>query len=709
MVLEGQELAASADFIISGLRLKKYCTSVPEQGISMSGILSEAAEKIPDLHQCSDSIFKEINSDGTVKEDHPLLKSARAKIATLHKKISRISSDFISDDKGIWQNTVPSQRDGRIVLPLKTNYRGRVKGLVHEFSSSGATVYIEPFELVELNNQMSYEQNQLAQKVNKIYRSLTEKLNDSFQDFLFLIDTVSEIDSYYARAVHSIRNRCVRPVEIERGITINQGRHPALGSKAVPITISIKPEIKTLIITGPNAGGKTVTLKTCGIFILMNQFALELPAEEGTEIGLYTDIIADIGDDQSIEESLSTFSGHMKRISEILRKSDNRTMVLLDELGSGTDPVQGSAIASSVLEELLGRNVTTVVTTHHSAVKRFGYTRSGAANASVEFDSETMKPTYRIIEGVPGESHAVEIALSCGIDRRIIESAKKLIDDGDSSVESMIAELERRQREFLVKEKEQKDREAKFNEVRKKKDLEILKLRQQNMILKESEFGELKSFVHRTRSDLENLVRELREGEITREKNLKVKSFIETMSGVLEDEKIKLYSEKDSVDNAETGTGVSHVLNIELAEGMQILNRKTRKKGVLIEKRKNDEWIASFGNIKLNVKVKDIEPLAVDKKTENKISVASSGFDIKASFELDIRGMRVEEARDALERQLDGAILSSLNEFSVIHGLGDGILQKFVHDFLKKNRNVKEIFFSDAESGGFGKTIVKLK
>ena len=702
-VLEGIQLADSAEYLKSAERIKSFCLKDYDQ-VLLSGALGEEADKLPDLLEYSKVIYREINPDGSVKDNHPLLKEARARIAGLHGKINRVTSGYMNDNREIWQAAASTQRDGRIVLPLKSNYRGRVKGLVHEVSSSGATVFIEPFDLVDLNNDMAYEQNMLKQQVSRIYRSLTDKLREAGENFRYLFERISFIDSWYARASYSLRNNCIRPEHIERGIIIKNGRHPLLGKAAVPISLSFDNSISILIITGPNAGGKTVTLKTCGIFVLMNQFACELPAEEGTSISVYEDIFADIGDDQSIEESLSTFSGHMKRISEVVNNCRDNSLVLLDELGSGTDPTQGSAIAMAVLEHLRQEGISTIVTTHHAAVKNFGYTHKGAVNASVAFDAETMKPTYRIIEGVPGESHAIEIAQSMGLPSSIIDSAGGYLDNGNATVSEMIRELENRQYQIIERDRKLAEEEKRNIEDRRKLELTKLKLKQAEYQMNQQDYSRLKSFVRDSRKELENLVRELREGEITKEKTKKVKEHIAVLNDKLDEEQLK--SEKLEQELAENNRS-DETGDLNFEEGMEVLYLKNKKNGMLLEKRKGAKWLVAFGNIKLTIDESDLKPLK-KRKTEKILSANKSGFSVKAAFELDLRGMRVYEAEEALTRQIDAALLSGLSDFSIIHGLGEGVLQKTVHDFLKTCGSVKSYDYSDPEHGGFGKTVVRL-
>ncbi len=703
-VLEGLELADTAAFIMSSLLMKKFCLRDIED-IRLSGRLRDEAELISELTEYSDAILKELNPDGSVKENHPLLRSARSRIAALHKQINRISSGYLNENRDIWQSTIPSQRDGRTVLALKTNFRGRIKGLVHELSSSGATVFIEPFELVELNNDITYEHSQLNQQIIKIYRGLTEGLREAAEVFEKLVEQVYLLDTYYARAQYSNRNNCIRPLEAGSGMKIIKGRHPLLDDKAVPISLDYSDNIIILIITGPNAGGKTVTLKTCGLFVLMNQFACELPADEGTAVSLYDNIFADIGDDQSIEESLSTFSGHMTRISAIIREAGTESLILLDELGSGTDPSQGSAIAMGVLEYFRKNGISTIVTTHHAAVKNFGYTHEGAVNASVAFDSVTMKPTYEIVQGVPGESHAIEIAQSCGLSGDIIKNAEDYMENGDATVSGMIKELESRQYELIGRDRKLKEAEIELREERRKQDLLRLRLRQAEYNQKTSEYGELKRYIGDSRKMLENLVRELREGEISREKTLKVKDFLASFNEKLNDVKQGLDVDGKELVEIKTESVSAEELG-EFKAGMPVRYTKTNKEGTLVERRKNGQWIVAFGNVRLNIAEDELVPLK--KKKEKRVKISASGFNATPAFELDLRGMRVYEAENAVIKQIDSALLAGIAEFSVIHGLGEGILQKTVHDFLRSCGSVKEFYFSDPEQGGFGKTIVKL-
>ena len=598
-------------------------------------------------------------------------------------------------------------KEGRIVLPLKSNFKGRVKGLIHEVSQSGATVFIEPFDLVTLNNELTMEHNKLNQIVTQIYVKLGNKLRECSYQLEEMVKNVSFIDSWYARAAYSIRHNCIRPMTGEDEIIIKGGRHPLLGEKAVPISISFSSNTNTLIITGPNAGGKTVTLKTCGLFTLLNQLACEIPAEEGTTLSIFNNVLADIGDEQSIEESLSTFSGHIKRIANIIKTANQKSLVLLDELGSGTDPSQGAAIAMGILENLREKGIKTIITSHHTAVKNYGYTHKGVKNASVAFDTKTMKPSYKIIDGVPGESHAIEIAQSNGLQDVIIKKANSFLESGNTKISEMIKELEARHYRIMEKEKTLSENEKTMIEMQRRLELQKLRLKQEKYEIKARDYSYFKKFILDSRKELENLVRELREGEITKEKTAKVKKHITKLNNELNTEREKIELEGDEVAQLSLSND-NNAKPQDFKIGCNVKYKINNKTGILLEKRKKNQWLVAFGNIKLTIKEKE---LMLIESNENKIQkeINYGGFSTKTVLELDLRGMRVYEAESELSKQIDSALISGVNQFSIIHGLGDGILQRAVADFLTACNAVKSFSFSAPEAGGFGKTIVKLK
>ncbi|MCK5197593.1 MAG: endonuclease MutS2, partial [Spirochaetales bacterium] len=339
-------------------------------------------------------------------DDHPELRNLRRGLGELNNKISTLSSSYITDNRDIWQTDVPSQKDGRIVLPLKSNFKGKVKGIIHDISAKGTILYIEPFDILELNNKIAVQEHEISIIANRIFRELTGKIRLEISNLKILVDSFSFIDTLIARARFAMTYQCFRPEISELKINLNGARHLLLGDTAVPIDITMEDPLQVLIITGPNAGGKTVSIKTVGLLAMMHQFGLQIPLGEGSSLPVFDGIYADIGDDQSIEEALSTFSGHIKNIASILKRCSSRSLVLLDELGSATDPGEGAAIAMSVLDALISKGSIVLTTSHHGLLKNYGYTREKVMNASMEFDEDSHSSTYRVVLGVPGDSHA---------------------------------------------------------------------------------------------------------------------------------------------------------------------------------------------------------------------------------------------------------------------------------------------------------------
>ncbi|HAZ96097.1 MAG TPA: endonuclease MutS2, partial [Treponema sp.] len=518
-------------------------------------------------------------------------------------------------------------------------------------------------------------------------------------------------------------------------------------------------------ITGPNTGGKTVTLKTVALFSLMNQAGFPIPADEGTRLPFFDSIFADIGDEQSIDESLSTFSSRMKNIALALENADEKSLVLLDELGTGTDPLEGGAIAMAVLDSLLEKNSFVLVTTHHGVLKNYGFANSKCINASVEFNSESLRPTYKLLVGVSGESHAIDIALNSGLPQKVVEQAKSYISNQQADVSSLIKGLTEKHIELEELIKCQKEKQDELSLKEAKIHSREVKMLQKEIELKQLEHSQSTVFLQEMRSKLENLVRVLREGEITREKTLSVRKFIsdstkeiEEQENIIEEKKLLLEKENAELQNEENkilqnGMRLSSlkekksvssknkksksrlsnseafknasVLKIEnsnaknlkkeelLKEGTEVLAGNEKRKGILVRKIKNEIWQVQFGSMKMNFPQSQIVPL------ENKIVDRSVSVVIERDskteennevpkFELRLLGMRAEEAIKALEHQLDLCMISSFKKFSVIHGKGNGILQQAVADCLNHCPSVKEFYFARPEDGGTGKTYVEL-
>jgi DNA mismatch repair protein MutS2 len=684
-------------------------------------------ETLPNCGPAAAEIFKVIDREGSLR-DLPVLRAIKKRIGALEKELKTAVARYTAQDeyKRMLQSPLPSQRDGRTVLAVKANYRGRISGIVHEVSSSGQTVFIEPLDVVEKNNDILLEKRNLDAEIQKILRELTEKINAYAENLKILHTTIIGLECLRARARYSLAAKGHFAKDTNDGhevILLKKARHPML-KKAVPINIEMKNSTRTLIITGPNTGGKTVALKTLGLLAMMNQSALALPLEEGSVLPLFDGIYADIGDEQSIDQSLSTFSAHIKNISAITSNATENSLVLLDELGSGTDPEEGGAIAMAVLDYLIEKKSRMIVTTHHGILKNYGYTRQGVENASVEFDAQTLSPTYKIINGIPGESRALDIAAANGLDSVIVENARKYIDEEKSDVSGLIKGLEEKQRELAGIEHKSTMEQNRLKEEKRKADLKELQLRQKETELKRESVGKLQVFLRESRKTLENLVRELKEGEVDREKTLKVKEFLNDLARNAEIESAALDEEERLVreqflkarENADAGgvviNGAASRGSV-FAPGMEVFAGTSKQRGVIVRADKKNasgnSWIVKTGSLKISFSEKDLIPAAPVKDQASASWAAEYGSSGDAVFELKLLGMRLDEAKEALRRQIEAAVLSGLKNFSVIHGMGSGVLQKGLHDYLKNDPAVADYYFARPELGGFGRTEVVLR
>ena len=414
--------------------------------------LNSIAQEMPSLKEAGDMIFSVLDKDGNVR-DLPELRTIRAKIASLHKEIESSIRKYTSDPalNGALQSNVPAFRADRELLAVRADHRSAVSGIVHEVSASGQTIYVEPEEVVRANNELIQQEFALQSELRRIFRELTAKIGIFKDDFTDALSKMTLLDTTCAAAKWQSSTRGVFAEDCDmqkEPPAIYKARHPLLGDKAVPVDISFMDSKRVLIITGPNTGGKTVTLKTIGLFALLNQAGLPVPAAEGTRLPVFSSIFADIGDEQSIDDSLSTFSSHMKKTAQMVNCADSNSLILLDELASGTDPQEGGAIAMATLDTLIERGSFTIVTTHHGILKNYGYTNKSCINASVEFDTGTLAPTYRLLMGVPGESHAIDIALKSGLPQSVVNKAREYISTEQADVSTLIRGLTQKHAEL---------------------------------------------------------------------------------------------------------------------------------------------------------------------------------------------------------------------------------------------------------------------
>ena len=730
-------------------------------------LLPEQIYQIPDLQDAEKKIFRVISTDGQMKE-LPEIVDIRKQIASLNSKIKTIMQGFTSNSKfhGVLESQVPVLRNGRQVLAVKASLQNRVPGIIHEVSQTAQTVFVEPQEAVLCSNELLQKEFELQAVIKKILTELTQSLQPSIPLFRDALPVMCLLDTTQAaQRWGNEHNCCYAQNAINEPPMLIKARHPLLGEKAVPIDIKFMSEKKVLIITGPNTGGKTVSLKTFALLSMLNQSGFPIPAEDGTRLPVFSNVFADIGDDQSLDQSLSTFSGHMKNIAQAVKSATDKTLILLDELGSGTDPQEGTAIAMAVLDKLIEKKSFVLVTTHQGILKNYGYTNEYCINASVEFNQNTLSPNYHLLMGVPGESHALDIAKKSGLPSEICKAAQDYILTEQADVSALIRGLNKKHIELNKIQKQNEkllsENQEKFEKLKKKE----LELRRKENELKKGKQQELNDFLIHSRRQLENLVRTLKEGEITREKTLAVKQFINDLTKNTEhlEQKIEAEEEKltkDEQDFAKQIASKNHhtstkktkrkmsnsealkyaspfVTQIENSDfpkksvaiktnavfepGAYVTAGTNNSEGILIEETRKGVWQVQFGSVKMSVKQKDLKLSDNQERTLTpSVSIDINSKEVNGNiivekdiprpvFELRLLGMRSEEALRSLERQIDLCLLNNFLHFSVIHGKGDGILQQVVQDYLSHSSVVASFEFAPAEDGGAGKTYVTLK
>jgi DNA mismatch repair protein MutS2 len=694
--LEGEELAAVGRHILSALKLKRHLLRLV-QSPSLRGLVSA----IPDLAPVSRKIFQYLDPEGTLKEKRiPELAAIRDRIRRLREEVERTARGLLDDEstRGYWQTNLPTQRDGRLVLPLKAQARGRVRGIVHELSASGNTLFIEPLEIVEKNNAIVQEENAYRMEVRRILRGLTADVSARCAELSGCVEAVAAADVLLARARYAASKRCY-PAEPSPGpVALRDARHPLLGPGCVPITISTGGDSRIIIITGPNTGGKTVSLKTVGILSLMNQFGMEIPAGEGSQLPCFDAVFADIGDEQSIEQSLSTFSAHVTNLARIVDGATTRSLVLLDELGAGTDPEEGGALAMALLDHFLQAGPLVLSTTHHGILKNYGYTRPGVQNASMGFDGATLAPTYRILLGVPGESHALEIARRCGLPPTILDNAGAYLSDERTEITHLVQNLSERHRKLSQAEDEQRVQESDLREKRRRTDLKELALRQKELELRRQGLRELREFLAKARKEWEAMRAAGAAGTAEEAAGRLVK---ETQQRV-EQEEGRVREESENLAGGQ---------DLDVKEGMEVLVRGTGRRGRVLRRDRGKRWVVETETLRLSLLPSEMRPAAPAEPEPPGLSVSYAAAETTQPpvFELHLRGLRLDEAMRRLEKQIDSALLHGLREFHVIHGKGEGILRKAIHEYLAASPLVEDYHFSSPEEGGFGNTRVVLR
>ncbi len=707
--LEPGELLKVADTLRAARRLKAFMNEDKRE--ESFPIIEYYVETLSAFKNIEESINSAIISEEEVSDNaSPLLNSIRRKIkektASMREKLNHMISS--PSYQKYLQDPIITVRGDRHVIPVKQEFRGNIPGIVHDQSASGATLFIEPMAIVEMNNDVKKLKLDEENEIQRILSELTALIDDKYDSIKTNMEILATLDFIFAKAKFSLELRCTEPKVNSQGIVnIKKARHPLLKAEVVvPIDIYLGETFNTLVITGPNTGGKTVTLKTIGLLTLMAQSGLHIPANDYSEVAVFDEVFADIGDEQSIEQSLSTFSSHMTNIVSILENVTPNSLVLFDELGAGTDPTEGAALAMSILELLHRRNIRTAATTHYSELKIYALTTEGICNASVEFDVATLRPTYKLLIGIPGKSNAFEISRKLGLSDVIIKRAKEFMSQDDIKFEDLIKSLEDDKRRA----EEERDTASRLKyELEKAKndmDQKLEKLEaQKDRVVREAQ-REALEIVRRSKEEAEELIKELRDA---------IQKENEEKAAMIEKSRLKVKQREDELEEKMgealfKKTSSAPPKDIKIGMPVKIVNLD-QKGSVLTLPDEEGNLTVQAGIMKINVNINNLKVVEEEKEKPKKSgSVKVSSAKARAvATQIDLRGQTLDEALMNVDKYLDDAYLGSLPQVTIIHGKGTGVLRAGIMQLLKRHSHVKSYRSGGFGEGGIGATIVEIK
>jgi DNA mismatch repair protein MutS2 len=658
-----------------------------------------------------DEIFRCIEGEDRVSDyASSQLANIRRRITRTNEKIRDQLNNLIRSPQfqKFLQEPIVTIRNERYVVPVKQEHRSNVPGMIHDQSTSGATVYIEPMSVVEANNDLRGLMLEEQREIENILLRLTTEVQSSHETIFNNLDILATLDVIFAKASFSRSYKGVDP-EIVKEPTINiiNGRHPLIDKDdVVPITVKLGQNSKCLIITGPNTGGKTVTLKTVGLFALMVQSGMHIPADYGSKMGIFEGVFADIGDEQSIEQSLSTFSSHMVHIAHIVEQADERSLVLFDELGAGTDPTEGAALAMAILNYFSEKGTCTIATTHYSELKVFALSQDGMENASMEFDVETLRPTFRLLMGIPGKSNAFEIAMRLGLKRDLIEAARKYITQDELQFEDVLSDMEKNR----LKAKEEREKaQAYLDEIRLMKS----KLEEKERLIKESEERILRNAHYEARKILSE-AKEQADEILNEMRMLAHQAQDKEHRRSMEQARNRLKRNLDMVEEAigDTLNPTDGLLappkDLKPGESVYIPNLDQTGQ-VLGISGQGDEVQVQVGIMKINVHISNLRRTQRESGDKKSLSRPIAKKNRAISMELDLRGHDLESALVKVDKYLDDVFLAGLKEVVLIHGKGTGVLRNGIHQYLRKHPHVDSFRLGRFGEGESGVTVVKLK
>ncbi|WP_434793713.1 Endonuclease MutS2 [Terrisporobacter petrolearius] len=710
-VLDSGSLLKISDNLRAARNLKRSLTPGEEEDFNYPIIqsLSNALYVYRDIEEeINNAIISEIEISDNAS---PTLRSIRRGILQKNQSIRSKLNSIISSTtyQKYLQDAIISVRGDRFVVPVKAEYRSQVSGIIHDQSSSGATLFIEPMSIVEMNNELRKLKLDEQEEIERILSELTKLVGEVAGDILSNQVILGKLDFAFAKGKLSLSMKAIEPIlNEEKNINIKNGRHPLLDTdKVVPNNIYLGEDFDTLVITGPNTGGKTVTIKTIGLFALMTQSGLHIPADYGSSMCVYDNIFADIGDEQSIEQSLSTFSSHMTKIVGILNEVTSDSLVIFDELGAGTDPVEGAALAIAILEDVNMAGAKCIATTHYSELKNYALTKDRVENAAVEFDVNTLSPTYKLLIGVPGKSNAFEISRKLGLRDDIIDRAKEFINTDNIELEDVLQNVEKNRIKVEQEKEEAEKLKKEIEEVKAEYDRKLEKLSISKEKMMEKARAEAFSITRQAKEEADNILKELRNMEMemaSKEKNKKIealrKELADSMGNLQPSVKSMIVPK---VSNKE-------IRDLKVGDEVKVITLNQEGTVVSVDKKKK-EAVVQMGIMKMTLPFKALQIAQKEKKSivtksTRKIISSKSG---SVKSEVDLRGMNLEEAIVEVDKYLDDACVAGLEIVTIIHGVGTGVLKKGLQDVLKKNKHVKSQRPGQYGEGGMGVTIVEIR
>lgn len=702
--LNGRELSDILRVLTTTHEVERFFEKVEEEEIALKRI-PRLVEKLESIPEVTKELEASIREDGYVLDSaSPTLHGIRVGIQKTEQEIRRQMDQYLTGKNAQYlSDTIITIRNDRYVLPVKAEYKSVFGGTVHDQSATGQTLFMEPQAVVNLNNKLREYQVQEKREVERILWELSQKLmpytNSLHQNHYVL----ARLDVVNAKALYANEIKATEPIiDRQNHVALWKAWHPLLDrEKAVANDIILGEEYQAIVITGPNTGGKTILLKTVGVIQLMAQMGLYIPAGENSRVGIFTEIFADIGDEQSIEQNLSTFSSHMSNIVSILKQINNKSLVLIDEIGSGTDPQEGSSLAIAILDYIASKQSYVISSTHYPELKAYGYDRPKTINASMEFDGDTLQPTYQLLLGVPGRSNAFDISKRLGLPSIIIDQARGLLSEEDQDLNAMISDLEQKRR------RAQRDADKMRHQLELstqlledlQKETELFKANKARLLEEAKERAN--SLIEQSKDDADKILSEIRELQLrSKQSTVKEHEMIEKKTA-LTDLKHEQALKKNKVLRKEKAKKA-----LQVGQSVEVLSFGQR--GTLVEKVSDEEWVVQMGIIKMKIAIEDLAPIAETQEAKQQVIVKSARSS-HVSSELDLRGKRYEEAMKDLDLYIDAAILANYPRVTIIHGRGTGAIQQGVHKTLRSHRSVASFEFAPMNTGGNGATIVTFK